>query len=878
MKSYIQMIVVLMVFSHVSAHAQNRKISLSANKQPLTRVLEQIERACAYTIVYSNEVVPDTMLITISAQKIPVAELLAKVLPEKQLFYKMMSERLIVIGSNRMTDEASTKKTLSGRVTDQKKAAVPFASLGLMQGNAYVSGSISNEHGYFQFVYTFKNRVKYTVKVSSVGYQSLSFDFIYPDTVLFGNIILKEEQNTLNTVNIITARPLIERKTDRYIVNVEGSALANGNTGLEVLQKSPGIWVGGDGSIKIRGNQSVMVMINDIVQRMSESDLAEYLRTLRSEDISKIEIITSPPSEFEAAGSGGIVHIVLKKARKDGLLGSVSTQYRQQVERPAYGGATSLNYKIKDLYLSGSLSAGKDESEYIATNRISYPNQDYYSSKTERYNNNGRLMYRLGLAYDLGANQSIGVQSIQTIGKLDQYFDTEIMFTGGQPLTGAARSEWFRRPSLNGTTVNYSLKMDSLGSGLKIIGDYIYSTKTELNDFSSAYTVPEKNSTYRNNTPNKTNLYSMQTDYTTIFNEEVSFKTGLKFAATKRDNEVLNESFIDGTWQINPNLSNRFIYKEYLSMAYASLEKSLHKLSIKAGLRAEHTNMNGNSVTGNEQFKRNYFSLFPSAFISWKLNAEKTHAVFFSYSRRLQRPSFSDLNPYRLQFDDFLTQLGNADLLPEYTHKLEVGAIVWNGISADVYYSLTTDKIAQLANPVANNIIEYQTRNFNNSKEYGFSLNAPIKILKWWTTNNSLAAYNLRYALNDYQIKQTTLYARSQHTFLVKNLADFDLSVDYRSPFVRANTNVAYQFVADLGLSRRFVNKSVLLRIYVSDLLNTAREKDYTEYAATRIDFYQKRPTRTFSFTMSYNFSSGKKFSNKKIEQSNEEEKNRIGN
>lgn len=882
MKVYFQMITVLLVFSYFNATAQNCKLSVSASKQPLTRILEQIEQQCGYQIVYSNEVVPDTVLVTISAQRITVAELLAKILPEKQLFYKMMSDRLMVIGSSHMEKlpavGAEKKITVSGRVLDQKKNGLPFVSLGLLQDNAYVGGSISNENGYFQFSYAFKDQLKYSVKVSSVGYQPLTVDFIYPDSGTLRSILLKEEQNTLKTVSITTARPLIERKTDRYIVNVEGSALADGNTGLEVLQKSPGIWVSGDGSIKIRGNQSVMVMINDVVQRMSESDLAEYLRTLRSEDISKIEIISSPPSEFEAAGSGGIIHIVLKKTRKDGLLGSVSGQYRQQVERPAYGASTTLNYKLKNLYLSGSLSAGKDESEYIATNRISYPNQDYYSSNTDRYNNNGRLMYRLGLAYDLSANQTIGVQSIQTVGKLNQYFDTYIDFTGIQSLTGVARSEWFRKPSMNGTTVNYSLKTDSLGSGLKIIADYVYSAKTERNDFSSVYTLAEKNSVYRNNTPNTTNLYSVQTDFTKILHKAFSFKTGLKFAATKRDNEVLNENYIDGAWQINTNLSNRFIYKEYLSMAYTSLEKSWDKLSIKAGLRAEHTTMNGNSVTGNEQFKRNYLSFFPSVFISRKLNTEKNHIVYFSYSRRLQRPSFADLNPYRLQFDNYLTQLGNANLLPEYTHKLELGTMLWKGISAEVYYSLTTDKIAQLASPVANNIIEYQRRNFNNSNEYGFSLNAPVKFLKWWSSNNSFSAYNLRYALDDYRIRQTTFYARSQHNFLFKNIADVDLSFDYRSPYVNANTNVAELFIADMGMSRRFVNKSLLLRVYVSDLFNTFREKDYTEYAGTRIDFYQKRPTRTFSLTLTYNFSSGKKFSNKKIEQSNEDEKNRIGN
>lgn len=860
---------------------QDKKLTVNLNKQAITSLFKEIEEQCRYNFVYSDDVVSDSLKISLTANNMTVADVLAKVLPEHQLFYQMVTSRLIAIGSLKQSGKENkvlAKTIFNGTIVNSKGNGIPFASISLYDANVLLSGDISTETGHYQLAFSFLPQYKYRLKVSSVGYQSLEVDLNYPDTNARKRITLQEDLQTLKTVTVTGTKPLLERRSDRYIVNVEGSYLANGINGLEVLQKSPGVWVSNTGAITIRGNQSVMVMINDVVQRMSSDDLADYLRTLRSEDISKIEIISSPPSEFEAAGSGGIIHIILKKSRRDGLAGAINTQYRQLVNKPAYNGGLTLNYKTKNLYLFGSIGAGKEQSEYTATNRISYPNQDFYSSNTDRYNNNSNGRYQFGAAYDLGKNQSIGVQTIQTASKMNQYFDTYINFLGNQPLTGKARSEWFRKPQLSSTTMNYVWKIDSLGSDFKIIGDYVYSKRSELNNFSSVYTLPSKNSTYRNNTPNTTNMYSLQTDYTKVLKKQFSFKTGLKFAATSRDNEVLNENFINGEWVKNTKLSNQFIYKESLSMAYASLEKSWKKTNIKAGIRAEYTNMNGNSITANQQFTRDYLGLFPSVFINHKLNEEKGDAVYFSYSRRLQRPSFSDLNPYRLQFDDYLTQLGNSDLTPEYTQKLEVGTLFGKGFSADVYYAVTTDKIAQLAKPVANNIIEYQTRNFGSSTTYGFSLFAPIQFFKWWTMNTSLAGYNLEYKLEDFQIKQTTFYARVQHSISIKNILDLDLSTGYLSPYVSANNHVAYQFNTDVGFAKKVLNKKLQVRLYFSDIFNTAREKDYTEYLGTRINFYQKRPTRTASLSLNYVFSSGKKFNNKRIEQSNDEEKRRIGN
>jgi hypothetical protein len=870
---------ILSCLTFIVLHAQEQKISVTLTDQPLGILFKEIEARCDYRFLYSDEVVINTIKISITANNQSVASILSQLLPDQQLFYQMINDRLIVIGSKKRNgNNELTKINFNGLLLDSKGIGIPFASIGLFEAGSLLGGNISGERGDYLISHQFLSEHTYTLKISSVGYRPLAVNFTFPDTTSVKRLIMQDDLLNLKTVNVTANKPLLERRTDRYIVNVEDSFLANGNNGLEVLQKSPGVWVGNDGSIKIRGNQSVMVMINDVVQRMSGNDLSDYLRTLRSEDISRIEIISSPPSEFEAEGSGGIIHIILKRSRSDGVVGTVRADYSQIKNRPSISSGLSLNYKTKSLYLFGGISGSKDKSGSFATNKINYPNQDFYSSSTDRSNNNSNFRYQFGMGYDIGKNQSIGLQTVQTATRLNQYFDTHINFLGSQPLTGAAHSEWYRKPILNGTTVNYVWKTDSLGSTFKVIGDYVYSKRTELNNFSSVYTLSSKNSIFRNSTPNRTDLWSIQTDYTKVLKKLVTFKTGLKFASTTRDNEVLNENLVGDVWVKNTKLSNEFIYKENLSMAYASLEKSWKKISVKAGLRAEFTQMDGNSITANQQFKRDYLGFFPSLFVNQKLKEGSSDAIYFSYSRRLQRPAFADLNPYRLQFDDYLYQLGNPDLTPEYTHKLEVGGLFWKGFSADLHYSLTTDKVAQLGNPGAGSVIEYQTRNFDNSYEYGFSLFAPIKFFKWWTMNTSIAANNISFRINDYQIRQSTLYARAQHVVMLKNLFDIDFAVDYRSPYVNANKTIAEVFVADVGLTKRFLNKKLQARIYLSDIFNTFREKDYTDYLGTTIDFYQKRQTQSLSFSLNYNFSSGKKFNNKKIEQSNDEEKRRIGN
>ncbi len=768
---------------------------------------------------------------------------------------------------------------LHGKISDENGKALSYVSVVLLQDSVHKNGTVSDESGNFILISSCDPGKKYTLLLSSLGFQSFSYNFIYPDTAFMSRLILKEDKSTLAGVTVTGRKPLIDRRSDRYIINVENSFLANGSSGLEVLQRSPGIWVGNDGSIRIKGNQAVMVMINDVVQRMSPEDLAEYLKTLKSEDISKIEVIQNPPSEFEAAGAGGIIHIILKKTRRDGLNGFASMRYRQIGKKTGYGGSGSIDYKVKNLYLFGSISVLKEKSTSTGSGGIIYPDKSIYNTTTARQNDDYRQQYRLGMGYDLGKDQSIGIQVLGTMNKLLHLFGTDVYFQQPAALTtGQVNSEWWRKPSLSSTTFNYSWRIDSLGSTLKLIGDYTGSKREEVNTFLAFYTDPAQDLDYRNSTPNTTGIYSVQADYTKVLKSKLELKAGVKYSSIKRDNELIKEDHINNDWIFNEAASNHFIYRESLLMFYSSAEKRLHNTSVKVGLRGEETYSKGNSITSGQDFSKKYFGLFPSVFIKQTLDESKGNSAYISYARRLQRPGFNELNPYRLQFTNFTVMIGNPDLLPQYTHNIQAGYVFRDNYSADVYFSTTSNLIAQLANPVNNNVIEYQYRNFNTSKEYGMSFNAAFTLLEGWTANNSLSVYNSLVGINGFENGRTSLSLKSTQTVSLKKIMDIDIAGEYRSPYVDANSRADYILYTDLALTRRIIHNKIRLRLYISDIFNTAREKSITEYNNTVINSYQKRVTRTASLFISYSFNSGKKFNAKKIDPNNTEERDRIGN
>lgn len=771
--------------------------------------------------------------------------------------------------------------SLAGKVVDSSIKPLNLASVILFQGNNFISTTVTDNDGHFAFPSkNYQLNEKYEVRVSLVGYQSYTRQFVFPDTLFLKSIVLQADHAILNSVTVnSSSRSIISRKSDRLIINVENSFLANGNSALDVLQKSPGIWVNNNGSIRIKGSQPVTVMIDDVVQRMSEDQLSEYLKTLKSEDISKIEVITNPPAEFEAAGTGGIVHIILKKPRKDGLNGSINGQYKQQGAKPYWTLGSNIDYKVKRFYFLGSYSVIKDIKEIDETADILYANSNQYHNYSNRLDNVFRDQYKTGLAFDLSAKQSLGLQYTATQNFLDKSFSTNIQeINTGVSVSGNTTALQDRKLNSESITLNYINKLDSLGSVLKIITDYSDNIRSENNNFTESYSDPSKNIIYRNNSPNATYIYTAQSDYTKVVTDKTIVKSGVKFATIQRNNEVIREDYISGVWTRNVSNSDNFIYKEKLLMLYSSIDQTFGKTTFKLGLRGEQTYSSGNSVTINQQFSRSYFGLFPSLFINHTLNSAKGSSLYFNYSRRVGRPSLSDLNPNRLLFNNYTAQTGNPDLEPQFTNSLELGWNLPKDVSVNLYYQYTSNLIALTASAGLSNFIEYRPENLAHSTEYGLNMSAPLKVTKIWTINNNLLLYRVSYPLNNVYINQTSLSAKMVHVISIKGLFDADAVADFRSATIYSNLATPATFSMDIGLARRIFNNKGRVRMVVSDIFNTLREREITDDSYGHIDFYRKRPTRSIGLSFTYNFNYGKKFLSKKVEQSGAEERGRIGN
>ena len=765
---------------------------------------------------------------------------------------------------------AQSPAVISGKVLTRESKPLEMASVILLKDSLFMGAGITSENGVFMINAPGEKDASYTVRISLLGFQTLNHTFIFPDTLALKNLVMLAEKTTMTEVRVISAKQLITRKADRYVINVENSYLAASGNGLDVLQRSPGLWINTDGSIRLKGNQPVMVMINDVVQRMSPDELAEYLKSLPSESISKIEVIQNPPAEYEAAGTGGIVHIILKKARKDGLNATVNNIYRIQGKKYFASSGASVDYKLKGLYLSANGSLSRDENDSKAFSNIVYPDYSMYNTNGTRQNDNRRQFYRFTAGYDLGLRHFIGLQHMRIANQfLNSFFTDSYYKDSSNEIKGSAYTDWKRRPVFVTSTLNYSWKIDTLGSQLKIIADRTGGNKFEMNALKAMYDLPAQNLDYRIFTPISTEIYTLQADLLKAIQPALQWTAGVKFAGTTKDNQFIREDQMGGAWVKDSIVSNHFRYNEKLLMLYASLEKTIRKTAFKAGLRAEHTFSAGQSITSGDSFRRSFVDLFPSLFISRAINEAQGHAWHTSYSRRVERPGFKELNPYRLQFDNQTIMLGNPRLLPQYTHALEAGLDWHSKYAASIYYSITNKVIGQLASPVAGNIIEYQFQNLDKNREYGINITVPFTLLKLWQISNTLSGYRSAFTVNKQQLTQSTLSLKTIHTIQLKRLADIDLVAEYRSPYVNANTLFASQFNADLSVSRKILHNKGRVRLYCSDIANTAREKEETDYARTSIFFYQKRQTRNLSFSFSYNLTAGKKFSSKKIEAGN---------
>jgi iron complex outermembrane receptor protein len=744
--------------------------------------------------------------------------------------------------------------TISGVVKNQQNEPVGFAAVSINQSkdSTLVKADVADEHGTFKIGGIPDG--KYFVRASAVGqqmYHSTMFDVAGRDVNLPA-ISMVPEAKQLNEVKVTGTKPLIEVRNDRMIFNVEASINATGSNALDLLQRSPGVQVDRDENILVRGKTGVRIYIDGRPSPLAGKDLASTLKSMNSADIEAIEIITNPSAKYDAAGDLGIINIRLKKNAKLGTNGNVSLGGMFGIT-PKYNASVNLNHRDKKLNVFGNYGFNQG-----AWHNTTYDDQIL---NNVAYNKLWHGIWRdtthsakIGADYFINSKNTLGFSANGRIsnhnggGESETFISKRNNLTADSLILSSRTSNPEKNKNLN-LNVNYRYA-DTTGRELNIDADYGrfsshgISYQPNKYQFQTGSDEPiERN--YVSKTPVDITIKSFKIDYEQPFRKG-KLGYGVKLSDVKSDNTFNFYNVIQNVEVIDTNRSNRFRYLERVYAAYINYNVSLgKKWDLQAGFRAEHTKSLGDltSYKHNDLDKvdTTYLNFFPSGAISFR--ASKNHTWNLNYSRRINRPSYQNLNPFEYRIDELVYSKGNPFLKPEYANSFKLSHVYKGILTTSFGYRRTRFPVVGLRIPYDSSRTYFITENLDYSQGFSLDVSLTTPITKWWELNFNISGYhNLWRASLDNGIivnnRTTAFNLNGQNTFKLKNNWTIELSGWYNSPYRRIDYNWQMGMV-DVGVQKKFWKDNASLKATFSDVFHTARGGYTSAYAGieTRLRF-----------------------------------------
>ncbi|MEO5910336.1 MAG: outer membrane beta-barrel family protein [Pelobium sp.] len=760
--------------------------------------------------------------------------------------------------------------TVSGSVKDNLQKPLDYVTMSLLlaKDSSLIKTAVTDANGKYSF-----NSVangNYLISTRFFGFKDA---YSKPLEIKNQNIeipafTLALESRSLNEVTVTAKKPLIERKVDRLVLNVENSTLAVGSTALEVLQRAPGVTVDQNDNIAMQGKQGVNVMLDGKMTYMSNADVVNMLKNMQSNEIETIELITNPSSKYDASGNAGIINIKRKKGKGLGTNGSINAGIGQGINTRGNAGI-SINNRSKNANVFGSYNyshSGNDQVLNIDRITGTGNNVDFFSQAADNHTKNNNNNFKGGVDFFLNKNNTLGFM-------VNGYIANRAENNTNNTLIGKSFNSSDSSVFVNSTgdknyknfsyNANYKVTLDSLGQEFTADADYSNYKGNELSNYDNYFFRPDGSTLnnplfIRNGTPSKINISALKADYVKPLTKTVKLEAGAKSSWVTTDNDFQFAQLQGAQWKNDASKSNHFIYTENVNATYFNISKEFKKTSIQFGLRAEQTNSKGDLVTTNNVVKRSYVNFFPTAFISQPLG--KNHDLSLSYSRRIDRPSYDDLNPFIYYLDQYTYSKGNPFLKPQFTNNFEVGYTLKKMYSLTLSYSLTKDVITQVLLPDDANKSLYQTNaNLDKQINYGANMNVPITIAKWWNSSNNFGGFYMGFRSADLQGKtlntgKTVFQLNSQHNFTITKTLGAELSADYTSPMEYGTLKIQSQYGLNAGLSKSLMNKKLSIKLAMTDILNTRTQTLASAYPGLSYNLTQKNETQIAKLSLSYKF------------------------
>jgi len=757
--------------------------------------------------------------------------------------------------------------SISGTVKDTENETVAFANILVMQSldSTIVTGTSSDENGIFK-IEDLKSS-QYILKTSFIGFkddfQTINLIEDISDII----VVLEESVEALNEVQIFFEKPTLKREADRLVFNVEKTALSQGNL-VEVLRSTPSVLVLDD-AILVK-NSTPTVYINDRKVHLSSSELIELLQGSSASNIKSVEVITNPSAKYDA-DSGVVLNIVMSKNLITGYNGSVFNNYTQGVF-PKYTAGTSHYFKGDKTNLFFNYSYNNRKDDRVDVENISYPDEQW---NTVLDKNTWSESHNLGFNFDYNLNDKSNL-AISTNAQFLPYFkyltrsntDIEPSSSSFNKIEAQSLSRDNRHNIGVDFNYDYHINETSQISFNSHYTNYDYQRRQDVESRYFDTLIVVDQTAFNVNANQNTNIFTSQLDYALTLNDKSEFGTGVKLSNVKTESGISQNDIISGEEILNEESTNMFDYDEDVYAAFVDYNYNGEKFTFSAGLRAEQTNIIGVS-SNNEINKQDYLEFFPTVSLGWKIS--KSVSSSFNFKRSIQRPNYSNLNPFVYYLNDNTIVTGNPSLKPVITNAVSVNASINDRFSFTVYYKKYENNIFELPlQDNSENIIVYTPLNISSTEEIGFDFETNLNITERWFLYFGTSTYNYR---DTGTISGTTLQRDRWANFsnLTSNLSllkdkslTASLSIYYLGKNIQGFQIVNTRWDTFLTVSKTLFKDKGSISLSFSDLINKQDFSRSLNFLDQSSNIFNDIDSRYITLGFRYKFGNTKLSSNER--------------
>lgn len=788
---------------------------------------------------------------------------------------------------------------ISGTLLDEQGRPLEgiTAELVRTKDSSLVKAAVSDKKGLIEFETV--RFGSYLVRTSSATHER-SFSAavnLGAETASFGSLTLKPASKELQSVQVSTKKPFLQRLNDRMIVNVDNSVINAGSSAFDVLERSPGVLIDPNDNISMRGRAGVIIMIDGKPSPMSGADLVNYLRSLPSNAIDRIELITNPSSKYDAAGNAGIIDIRMKKDQRFGTNGSISAGYGQGVY-PKANSSISFNTRNKKSNIFGGYNyAYRMNLNHLILDRNFFTPAGVFTGQDlkDNYTKIPLNLHSVRLGADFYPNKKtvLGFVVNSNFNLFSPHNDnhSSVIDENKQPRFKFNTQTKNDQENKN-AVANFNIKHTFDSTGRELTADIDYGIFRSNNDSRVATQYYNLNGSplqpdyiLDGDQRGKLDLFTVKADYVNPLKKNGKIEAGFKTSFVQADNDARFFDMSNGSPVDDVNKTNHFYYDENINAGYFIYKKNYKKWDLQFGLRAENTNVKTRQVKGDVRWDSSYTQLFPSAFFTYR--PREDHSFGFSISRRIDRPNYSQLNPFLFLIDVTTYSTGNPSLLPQFTWSYELSYTLKN-INFTLGYSRTTKSqnvvITRFKDvfpniPAEDNITVQIPVNLSSTDYFGLTIAAPVKITKWWNMMNNA---NIFYNHFNGSLGVTTLDngkavadLRTNNTFTLKKGWTAEFNANYNSGGQYGFMELRPQWGIGAGVQKTMMKGKGTLRLNITDIFWTNLPRATITYNNYIEIWRAYRETRVANLNFTYRFGSNKVQQARRRTTGSEEERQR---